>query len=251
MKYDGKSIYVLPQSFIEEINLLEKLLVVPAKMDIRHTKSFIDSRNIVNTNHIQRKWIKEKTIIPEFKATIFDVKIGIEKDINDIRKSLNMISKKNFNSQKSIIMNFLREFVEDTEALTKISVFIFDIASSNLFYGDVYADLYVDFTEESSIFKEILHNHLCVFKKTIDNINPVDSNNDYDGYCKYIKENDKRRSLASFYMLLTNRNLIDANYIIDVILYFQKHLKELIDLDARNVECEEISELLFILNKTI
>ena len=60
----------------------------------------------------------------------------------------------------------------------KISVFIFDIASSNMFYGDVYADLYVDFTEESSIFKEILHNHFCVFKKTIDNINPVDSNND-------------------------------------------------------------------------
>jgi hypothetical protein len=246
MKYDGKSIYVLPQSFVEEINLLENLLVVP-KMDVRHTKSFIDSRNIVKTNPIQRKWIKEKTIIPEFKSTIFDVKIGLEKDINDIRKSLNMISKKNFNSQKSIIMNFLREFVEDTEALTKISVFIFDIASSNMFYGDVYADLYVDFSEESSIFKELLHNHLFVFKKTIDNINPVDSNYDYDGYCKYIKENDKRRSLASFYMLLTNRNLIDANYVIDVILYFQRHLNDLIDLDAKNVECEEISELLFIL----
>jgi hypothetical protein len=84
MKYDGKSIYVLPQSFIEEINLLEKLLVVPAKMDVRHTKGFIDSRNIVNTNHIQRKWIKEKTVIPEFKATIFDVKIGLEKGFSSM-----------------------------------------------------------------------------------------------------------------------------------------------------------------------
>lgn len=158
-----------------------------------------------------------------------------------------MISKKNFDSQKNIIMNFLKEFVEDSEALTKISVFIFDIASSNMFYGDIYADLYVDFTKESSIFKELLHNHLCAFRKTIDHINPIDSNYDYDGYCKYIKENDKRRSLASFYMLLTNRNVIDTNDIIDIIVYFQKHLNELIDLDAKNVECEEISELLFIL----
>jgi hypothetical protein len=242
VKYEGKMIYILPQTFIEHISILEKLLIIPEKDDIKHVKNYkAESKN----------WDKGKLpIIKTFKVTAIDIKEGIEKDINDIRKALNMISKKNFDTQKNIILKFVKIFIDDDESLVKISEFVFDIASSNRFYGDIYADLYVNFIEESSKFKDVLHNYLCIFKNTIDDIKSVDSGKDYDGYCKNMKENDKRRSIASFYTLLSNRNIINAIEIIDIIVYFQTKLFHLINFENFNVECEEITEILYIMITT-
>jgi hypothetical protein len=250
MVYEGKSTYILPQSFIDQMTTLEKMLVIPSKPDVKYSKTFVDTKsykqNIVDKK-TDRNWVKEKTNIIPFKITVMEIKEGLEKDINDIRKAMNMISKKNFDTQKEIIIAFVKGIIDDKESLVKISTFIFDIASSNMFYGDIYADLYVDFIVESSLFKDVLQDTLYLFKETINNIKSVDSNDDYDGYCKYIKENDKRRSLASFFMLLANRNVIDIKNIIDLIVFFQETLQNLIDVDSMNVECEEITELLYIL----
>ena len=213
MVYEGKSIYALPQSFIDQMTILENLLVIPAKTDVKYNKTYSESK-VHKTSIIEKKtdkqWVKEKSNIIPFKVTVLEVKECIEKDINDIRKALNMISKKNFDSQKDIILAFVRGITDDKESLVKISTFIFDIASSNMFYGDIYADLYVDFIDESNLFKDVLYDTLNLFKETINNIKSIDSNEDYDGYCQYRKENDKRRSLASFFMLLANRNVIDV-----------------------------------------
>lgn len=249
--YEGKSAYILPQSFIDQMSSLEKMLVIPTKPDVKYIRKIPDTKTSYKQQYIENKsdhhWVKEKTNIIPFKVTVMEIKEGLEKDINDIRKAMNMISKKNFDSQKEIIIVFVKGIIEDKESLVKISTFIFDIASSNMFYGDIYADLYVDFIEESVLFKDVLLDTLRLFKETIKQIRSVDSNDDYDGYCKYIKENDKRRSLASFFMLLANRNVIDIKNIIDLIVFFQGTLQNLIDVDSMNVECEEITELLYIL----
>ena len=251
MVYEGKSIYTLPQSFIDQMTTLETLLVIPTKADVKYTKNVSDIKTHSKVKFMDKKternWVKEKSNIIPFKVTVMEVKEGLERDINDIRKALNMISKKNYDTQKEIILTFVRGITDDKESLVKISTFIFDIASSNMFYGDIYADLYVDFIDESFLFKDVLHDTLHLFKETINNIKSVDSNDDYDGYCKYIKENDKRRSLASFFMLLANRNVIDISNIIDLITFFQGTLQNLIDVDSMNVECEEITELIYIL----
>ncbi len=250
MVYEGKSTYMLPQSFIDQMSTLEKMLVISSKPEVKYSKTFVDTKsykqNIIDKK-TDRQWVKEKTNVTPFKVTVMEVKEGVEKDINDIRKAMNMISKKNFDTQKEIIITSVKGIIDDKESLIKISTFIFDIASSNMFYGDIYADLYVDFIVESSLFKDVLQDTLYLFKETINHIKSVDSNDDYDGYCKYIKENDKRRSLASFFMLLANRNVIDIKNIIDLIVFFQGTLQNLIDVESMNVECEEITELLYIL----
>lgn len=247
-KYEGKMSYTLPQSFIEHIKVLEKLIIVPEKDDVKTYNSNDNNKFKVDNN---KNWDKSKSRnVKPFKVSVIEVKEGIEKDINDIRKALNMISKKNFDTQKDVILAFVKEFVNNNETLIKISEFVFDIASSNKFYGDIYADLYVSFIKESSIFKDVLHNYLHMFKTTISSIKCVDSTQDYDGYCKCIKENDKRRSIASFYTLLSIRNVVSIDEIIDIISFLQMKLFELINLDNFQVECEEISEILFIMITT-
>ena len=158
MVYDGKSTYMLPQSFIDQMSTLEKMLVNPSKPEVKYVKNFRDTKtykqNIIDKK-TDRHWVKEKTNVAPFKVTVMEVKEGLEKDINDIRKAMNMISK-NFETQKEIIISFVIGIVDDKDSLVKISTFIFDIASSNMFYGDIYADLYVYFIVESSLFKDVL-----------------------------------------------------------------------------------------------
>ena len=97
MVYEGKSIYALPQSFIDQMTILENLLVIPAKTDVKYNKTYSESK-VHKTSIIEKKtdkqWVKEKSNIIPFKVTVLEVKEGIEKDINDIRKAMNMISKK-------------------------------------------------------------------------------------------------------------------------------------------------------------
>jgi hypothetical protein len=42
-------------------------------------------------------------------------------------------------------MEYLENFLLDDESLYKIAQFIFDIASANKFYSELYADLYLEF----------------------------------------------------------------------------------------------------------
>jgi hypothetical protein len=72
MVYEGKSTYILPQSFIDQMTTLEKMLVIPSKPDVKYSKTFVDTKsykqNIVDKK-TDRNWVKEKTNIIPFKGT--------------------------------------------------------------------------------------------------------------------------------------------------------------------------------------
>ena len=122
MVYEGKSVYILPQSFIDQMSTLEKMLVIPSKPEVKFSKTYTDSKpykqNFVDKK-TDRHWVKEKTNVTPFKVTVMEVKEGLEKDINDIRKAMNMISKKNFDTQKEIIITFVKIIIDDNDSLVK------------------------------------------------------------------------------------------------------------------------------------
>ena len=103
-------------------------------------------------------WINEKEKEEVFLPTKMDIKEGIEKDMNNIRTSLNKISIKNYDIQKDIIISLLIQFltddIEHQISLKKIAQFIFDIASTNKFYSALYVDLYLELINKSSILKK-------------------------------------------------------------------------------------------------
>ena len=96
--YEGKSAYILPQSFIDQMSSLEKMLVIPTKPDVKYIRKIPDTKTSYKQQYIENKtdhhWVKEKTNIIPFKVTVMEIKEGLEKDINDIRKAMNMILKK-------------------------------------------------------------------------------------------------------------------------------------------------------------
>ena len=193
-------------------------------------------------------WIATKKI----KPTKIDVKTGVEKDINDIRISLNKISTKNYESQKEIILLFItkmfeEESLEDAEKhLQPIAQFIFDIASANKFYSELYADLYQSLTLKYSVFESILHEFVSTYKNLIQKNIYVDPAVNYDAFCDYTKKNENRRAMASFLVMLMNRGVIQINTIVDIIIHFQELFIQYIDEDTKTNEVDELTELLFL-----
>lgn len=198
-----------------------------------------------------------------FKPTKIQTKEGIEKDINEIRMSLNKISNKSYETHRDLILTLVENLIpsvdpdnmaEDEQInsiavinLQRVAQFIFDIASTNKFYGEIYADLYKELVLKFEIFKTILLEFVSTYNETIKTIQYVDSNENYDAYCDYTKNNDKRRATAAFLILLMNRSVLDTATMVTLILHFQTIFTEYIHLENRANEVDEITEVLFIL----
>jgi hypothetical protein len=245
--------FTLPQYVLDAVAFLNKSVIIPQNTVIDNTvvkKKGYDknSKNYKSENPVENSWTMEKENFAAtniFKVTKIETKVGVDKDINEIRISLNKISNKNYDTQKNIILEHMTR-IDDDDSLYKIAQFIFDIASSNKFYSELYADLYQELITKSIVFKTILDSFVSTYKNTIDTIKYVDSNIDYDGYCSYVKDNDKRRAMATFFMMLLARNILETQTIHSIIVHFQTTLFQYLEFEGRSLECEEISEIIFI-----
>jgi hypothetical protein len=195
-------------------------------------------------------WEAVRNPVP-FKATVIDKKEGIEKSINDIRVCLNKISTKNYQSQLETIFENIQHILIDNENkiedMKTIVKAIFDIASNNKFFSELYADLYKALGDKYSEFNLIIDEFLFQYKENVKEIVYVDPNTDYDKFCNYNKLNDKRKALSAFLVNLMKKQIIAKDLLLDIILYLQGLVLTYIDEPNRLNEVEEITENLFII----
>ena len=99
--------------------------------------------------------------------------------------------------------NSLREFSQvneenSTTSLQHVAQSIFDIASSNKFYSELYAGLYKDLINNFSLFSVFIINLIDEYYESMNAIKNIDSNEDYNLYCENNKINDKRKATSMF-----------------------------------------------------
>jgi len=194
----------------------------------------------------EEQWEKIKA----FKSTQIEQKEGIEKLINDVRVCLNKISNKNYETQRDAIIQYIKEIIENKETdteLFKIKKSIFEIASTNKFYSELYALLYKDLINTFECFKENIEPFINEYIDSIQNINYVDPKVDYDKYCDYNKENDKRKAMSAFIVNLSKNDIVEKNTVINKIIYLEELVLNYCDIENKTNELEEITENLFIL----
>ena len=82
--------------------------------------------------------------------------------------------------------------------------------------------MYKDISEKfPEIFNSILLLFLEGFTNTMKTIRYVDQKENYDDFCKYNKENDKRKATSMFITNLVKNNVIEPQVLIQIIQTIQ------------------------------
>jgi hypothetical protein len=129
----------------------------------------------------------------------------------------------------------------------KIGYSIFNIASSNSFYSELYARLFKSLMNDYDIFKKIFENNFKEFMNLFNTIEYVDSKKNYDKFCDYTKTNDKRRAMSLFVVNLMINEIIEKEEIVDIINQIQKLISSYICKAEKSNEVEELTENLYII----
>ena len=190
--------------------------------------------------------------VKSFQSTKLEEKTGINSQIDNIRINLNKMSDKNYIDSRNkiieIIDNLIVENITDCE-MGRVSSIIFDIASTNRFYSKMYAELYADLSIKYAAMRNTFEDN---FKKFIDLFNIieyVDPKVNYDKFCEINKSNEKRKSLASFYLNLMKNGVIDKTQIMVITRNLLEQIYRYISIDDKKNEVDELTETVAILYK--
>jgi hypothetical protein len=190
--------------------------------------------------------------IRSFQATKVEEKTVIDTQIDNIRITLNKMSDKNYIDMRNKIIDIIEilvlENITDSE-MGRVSSIIFDIASTNRFYSKMYAELYAELSSKYNTMRNTFEDN---FKKFIDLFNIieyVDPKVNYDKFCEINKSNEKRKSLASFYLNLMINGIIDKTQIMLITRNLLEQIYRYISIDDKKNEVDELTETVAILYK--
>jgi hypothetical protein len=190
--------------------------------------------------------------IRAFQATELIRSQGIESHINTIRSSLNRLTADNYSDIRDAILKNISDLIADNaseESMLKIGNSIFNTASSNQFYSEVYARLFKDLLQQHDIFRTIFDANLNVFLELFRSIEYVDPKKDYDRFCEMNKTNDKRKAMSLFIVNLMKEGIVSFDQVVELVLDLQRMLREFLKTPGKTNEMDEISENLFIIIK--
>jgi hypothetical protein len=88
------------------------------------------------------------------------------------------------------------------------------------------------------------------YKNSYNEIKPVDSNEDYDGYCGFVKENDNRKAMTTFMCHLTKHNVLDGDTLLSITDYIIDLLPGAAESDNNTSVVDEYSDNLYIIITT-
>lgn len=190
--------------------------------------------------------------IRAFQATELVRVQGIESHINNIRACLNRLTNDSYSETRDTILKEISDLTTnnaDNDCLLKIGTSIFNTASSNQFYSELYARLYNELIKSYPIFETIFDTNLGEFLGLFESIEYCDPKKDYDKFCAMNKNNDRRKAMSLFIVNLMKQGIIQPDQVIDLVLNLQKLIREYIKTPGKTNELDEISENMFIIIK--
>jgi len=208
-------------------------------------------RNKNNDNVNDEDW----ETIRNFQATKIEQKVGIDSKIVIIRSLINKITDKTYVELSNKIIETLDELIQDEtceEEMMKVGNSIFDIASNNRFYSKIYADLYAILIHRYEIINVVFEKSFNTFLELFQNIEHVNPEEDYNKFIKITAENEKRKSLSSFFVNLMLNGIITKEKIIEITCDLMSAVLKLIKEENKKSVVDEMTENISLLyNKDI
>jgi len=199
-------------------------------------------------HHQAESWKSDKQVV--FQPTVFEETTKkVDKITETLRLLLNKLSDKTYDKIQSDVCALLEENNEDIneQYAIEISKIIFDLASSNRFYSQSFADLYAVLMERFHYIRTSLDISIQSFVGLFDDIVCVDANTNYEMYCDCNKANERRRALAAFFVSLTKIGVIHPQQIVQFLSKLLRKFHEYISVVNKKNETNEICEVVSIL----
>lgn len=204
--------YTIPESSLDLIEILVKEVGNP---DYQKTPIFsIKSRK-------KKKMIKEISdeewiTIRQFQKTNIDKNANeMELLLDNIKKCLNKMTEKTYNSVKDeIFINIQESILIETSdnRLKEIWNVIYNVSSSNNFHLEIYVELIKELKNKYIEIKDYLYNNFNTYIISLNNIinnNKNIKNLSYDELCNYNLEKSTIESQTAFFVMCLRYNLIE------------------------------------------
>jgi hypothetical protein len=190
----------------------------------------MDEVAIENLNSVRR--ILQIPIVETIKKTVIVKK---ESTISEILKILNKISEKNYEKLRDELCVLVKS-IDKVEDLNKITLVIFNIASSNLLYSQLFSKLYKELIDMNRSFYDIFQTH---YDKYFTELQAFDftKTTDYEAFCEYTKKINQLDSTLTFFINLMKTNNCDIENITGLCILLEDKL--IGDKDYENIEQNE------------
>lgn len=239
---------------VETLDIINNLAITVGANTYSKTPIFLNKKKFDKPKKELSNWDD----IRNFKKTNISVSNGVDKKIDELRGLLNKLTLNSYDKIKPKILEIIEVLVmnEDTEDKeqhqkpddkSKIGNFIFDIASTNKFYSNLYAQLYSELITKYDILKPILDNNINNYLVLFDNIETGDPKVDYDKFCKINVINEKRKAMSLFITNLVKYDVINSDLIINLINKLQSLMNLILDNEEKKGTSEEIVENIYLL----
>jgi len=217
--------------------------VEPVQKEIGKKRRGNKAMEILNDD----EWDSIKT----FQTTKIETKTGVDADLDSIRSFINKMTDKNYIDMRNKIIEIIDKIVTEIPDanLSNIGTNIFEVASSNRFCSKNYADLYADLSNKYDFIREKCQENLKQFISLFNNIEYVDPNENYDKFCEINKINEKRKSLATFYINLMNNGIISKTEIRIITRNLLENVCRFVYIENKKNEVEELTETIALLYK--
>jgi hypothetical protein len=226
----------LPQDAVDMVNKISTIVGASnyVKTPVFHKKA--KRKNTPEVPHVPRP-VVEKTKVEESKAII--------------QESLNKMTGKTYTTFETKILDAVAilktELNDDEKFMTDVTLWVFDLATSNRFSSKEYVNILIKLQENYTEIKGVLDDTISKFLRKFDNIESINPDEDYGKFCLLKAEGEKRKALSLFLVNLFKSNLFKLTELEDIII---KLIDELYINYKRNdckATCEDIADNMHVL----
>ena len=242
--------YRLPETTMTIINNLNSVFKGMNDNNKQYHKTYTkQERNEHNKTKQDTTKTEQQPLTKFLPATKRNADIGIQRDIKEITLLMNKMTDKNYEKISNNLFESL-EYVfkeyDGNDELEKITDNLNNTIKYNSAYSTVYTKFYKVLVEKyGKLFVDGLEKINILFEQSINEIWYVDSDEDYDKYCKMIQDNKIRKSLLIFITRLVMNDYYNHETYVKYLSLIIKKIEDNMNMENSTPIVEELGEILY------
>lgn len=238
VQYNLLDIYSIKETLNDyqlDANISSKITELFTLLNISNQRN----KNIKKEKYTQdenTKWVKKEL----FKPTVMEKKEGMEEELDNLRSLLNKLVDNNYDDQIIKIMDCIDNIIkmDDPEKCEKILQRFYSVVINNKRYSKSYSKVFSNMLDEYLSLEQQQHECINKYNESINNIEYMNPDENYDEYCRINKINSQRKTLLCFIISCVECEVYSFNELLQIINY----LFTMLDNNITNKDQQDINE---------